>query len=63
MLDSSFETLLFTFKGKKLKALSFKDKIGQTTSVIFKKVELNVEIADRAFDFIPPAGTDIIVNE
>ena len=61
--QSAFDSLNFRFKGKKLKSLRFIDKLGQTTDVSFSKVKLNPEIDEAVFVFVPPPGTDVIINE
>ncbi|VUD68802.1 Outer-membrane lipoprotein carrier protein [Thalassocella blandensis] len=65
--DSSFESMTFVFKksGKAfvLNAMSFADKLGQTTDVSLDKVKTNISLGADVFEFSPPPGTDIIVND
>ncbi len=61
--ESAFDSLSFTFKGKKIKSLRFIDKLGQATDVSFSRLKLNREIDESVFVFIPPPGTDVIINE
>jgi len=38
------------------------DKLGQTTFIDFFESSQNKEIKDELFDFVPPEGTDIVVD-
>jgi len=58
-----FVAMAFEFKKDKLSSFSIQDKLGQTTHVDFKKQRLNKAINVSIFNFIPPEGTDVIVNE
>lgn len=60
---SLFSQISATFTGGILSRMSFKDKVGNTTTFAFDGVELNPALADQLFEFEPPAGTDVIRND
>lgn len=64
--ESSFESMTFAFKKSRgsyaLSSMSFVDKLGQSTEVSLAKVKANTKLATDVFEFVPPAGTDVIVN-
>lgn len=58
--DSSFEKLRLGFAGSELKAMELFDRFGQTTSLLFARVERNPPLAPALFRFTPPAGVDVV---
>jgi outer membrane lipoprotein carrier protein len=58
--DSGFEKLQLGFAGNELKAMDLYDSFGQTTSLLFARIERNAPIAPALFRFAPPAGVDVI---
>jgi outer membrane lipoprotein carrier protein len=58
--DSGFEKLQLGFAGNDLKAMDLFDSFGQTTSLLFTRIERNAPIAPALFRFAPPAGVDVI---
>ena len=58
--DSGFEKLQLGFEGNALKAMELSDNFGQTTSLIFLRLESNPPLASSFFHFAPPAGVDVI---
>ena len=58
--DSGFEKLRLGFSGNDLKAMELADNFGQTTSLLFARIERNVQLAPALFHFTPPAGVDVI---
>ena len=58
--DSGFEKLQLGFAGNDLKAMELSDNFGQTTSLLFARIERNVQLAPSLFHFTPPAGVDVI---
>jgi outer membrane lipoprotein carrier protein len=58
--DSGFEKLQMGFSGSDLKAMELFDNFGQTTSLLFARLERNAQIAPALFRFTPPAGVDVI---
>lgn len=65
--NASFAQLKFVFDRTNkaapiLSFLAFKDKLGQETQVQLKDVIANKALSEQAFQFVPPEGTDIIVD-
>jgi outer membrane lipoprotein carrier protein len=58
--DSGFEKLQLGFAGNDLKAMDLFDNFGQTTSLIFSRVERNPQLSPALFRFTPPAGVDVV---
>ncbi len=63
MTDSVFKQLTISFNDKQLTAMSFHDNFDQITDITFSEVQLNPDINEQFFQFIPPAGVDIMTNE
>ena len=59
----AFDTLVFVYQKNILTKLLFTDKLGQSTEVVFSQLETNIPVEDALFQFTPPAGTDVIINE
>ena len=57
---SDFKQILIGFDGDTLRRLELLDSLDQTTSLEFSGVEVNIDIAGTEFDFVPPAGVDVI---
>lgn len=58
--DSGFEKIRLGFAGNDLKAMELFDNFGQTTSLLFSRLERNPALAASLFRFTPPAGADVI---
>jgi len=63
--QADFRRALFGFdtgaKGvEELKKLILDDKLGQTATIVFQKVERNVPVSPDEVSFTPPAGVDVI---
>jgi outer membrane lipoprotein carrier protein len=58
--DSGFEKIRLGFAGNDLKAMELFDNFGQTTSLLFARLERNPPLAASLFRFTPPAGADVI---
>lgn len=58
--DSGFEKIRLGFAGNDLRAMELHDNFGQTTSLLFGKLERNPSLAGSLFRFVPPAGADVI---
>jgi outer membrane lipoprotein carrier protein len=43
-----------------LSAMKLRDNLNQLTSIAFSEIERNAEVADAEFEFVPPAGVDVI---
>ncbi|MFC1664424.1 outer membrane lipoprotein chaperone LolA [Pseudomonadota bacterium] len=58
--EASFENIFIGFKEKRLRIMELIDGLGQTTRIQFKNEQENLTIADKHFNFVPPANVDII---
>ena len=58
--EADFSSALFGFSGRELKRMILEDKLGQTTTVSFSRIERNAPVAPGEFTFTPPAGADVI---
>ena len=59
----TYAKIMFEFSGNNLRSLKFWDKLDQKTDINFSKLKLNDKVSVQVFEFIAPAGTDIIRNE
>jgi outer membrane lipoprotein carrier protein len=58
---SDFERVSLAFDSKnELAAMELVDKLGQTTTIQFTRVNRRATIADSTFRFVPPKGADVI---
>jgi len=58
--SADFKEVLIGFDAQTLRRLQLLDTLDQVTSLEFSDVESNFEIADDAFEFVPPSGVDVI---
>jgi outer membrane lipoprotein carrier protein len=58
--EADFSRALLGFAGGELKRMILEDKLEQTATVIFDKIERNVAVAPAEVSFTPPAGADVI---
>lgn len=59
--QADFKSSLFGFdKQGTLQRMILEDKLGQTITILFQDVELNVPLPAKEFTFTPPAGADVI---
>jgi outer membrane lipoprotein carrier protein len=59
--QADFKSSLFGFDTQgTLQRMILEDKLGQTITILFKDVELNVPVAAKEFTFTPPPGADVI---
>jgi outer membrane lipoprotein carrier protein len=58
--EADFRRALFGFAGRELKRMILEDKLGETTTISFGKIERNVPVAPSEVSFTPPAGADVI---
>jgi len=58
--DSGFEKLRLGFSGGELRAMELFDSFGQTTHLVFSKLERNPALPAALFRFAPPAGVDVV---
>jgi outer membrane lipoprotein carrier protein len=58
--EADFRSALFGFAHDDLKRMILEDKLGQTATIIFEKIERNGPVATSEVSFTPPAGADVI---
>ncbi|HMW17952.1 MAG TPA: outer membrane lipoprotein chaperone LolA [Accumulibacter sp.] len=58
--DTGFEKVRLGFVANDLKAMELLDSLGQTTSLLFARIERNPKLAPSLFRFTPPPRTDVI---
>ena len=58
--DGGFERVLLGFASDSLKTMTLADNFGQTTVLIFSRIERNPTLAPGLFRFTPPAGADVV---
>jgi outer membrane lipoprotein carrier protein len=58
--DADFRRALFGFSGGDLKRMILEDKLDQTATVVFEKIERNGPVSPGEVSFTPPAGADVI---
>ena len=58
--DADFRRALFGFDNGELKRMILEDKLGQTATIVFHKIERNGPVAADEVSFTPPAGVDVI---
>jgi len=58
--EADFRSALFGFAHQDLKRMILEDKLGQTATISFEKMERNAPVAPAEVSFTPPAGTDVI---
>jgi len=58
--EADFREALFGFDKGELKRMILEDKLDQTATVIFDKVERNVPVSAAEVSFTPPKGADVI---
>lgn len=60
---SVFQLMTIDFRDKKLHGMSLTDNFGQLTEISFTKLVLNPSIDPELFNFTPPDGLDVIIDE
>lgn len=58
--EADFRSALFGFAHDDLKRMILEDKLGQTATIIFEKIERNGPVRPGEVSFTPPAGADVI---
>lgn len=61
--DSNYQYITLEFNEGKLSSLAIIDTLGQKTRIDFPGLQLNTDLANVAFSFTPPAGTDILSDD
>ena len=58
--EADFREALFGFDHGELKRMILEDKLDQTATVMFDKIERNLPVSSAEVSFTPPAGADVI---
>ncbi len=58
--EADFREALFGFDKGELKRMILEDKLDQTATVIFDKIERNTPVSAAEVSFTPPKGADVI---
>jgi outer membrane lipoprotein carrier protein len=58
--DGGFDHVLLGFRGDQLAEMELHDNFNQTTVIEFTALERNPKISAKAFNFVPPAGADVV---
>ncbi len=58
--QADFRSALFGFEHGELRRMILEDKLDQTATIIFQKIERNGPVSPAEVRFSPPAGTDVI---
>lgn len=58
--ESGFERVRIGFAGSELRSMELVDSFGQSTSLVFERIERNPSLAATTFRFVPPAGADVL---
>ena len=58
--DSNFEKVRIGFAKRKLSTMELVDSFGQLTRFLFTEVEVDPPIDAARFQFVPPAGVDVV---
>jgi len=58
--QADFRSALFGFEHGELKRMILEDKLDQTATIVFQKIERNGPVSPSDVSFKPPAGADVI---
>lgn len=61
--QAQYESIVLQFDQIAPISFAFSDRLDQVTEVRFTKREVNRPVEQSRFEFVPPSGTDIVVNE
>ena len=58
--DKQYADIRLAFEKANLKVMELRDNFGQLTRIIFSDLKRNQNIDQKLFNFIPPAGVDVL---
>ncbi len=58
--EADVREVKLAFEKKMLARMQLTDAFGQITLIEFKEMQLNPKLAEGAFNFVPPAGVDVV---
>lgn len=60
--EALFSELLIRFDNDVLSLMVLRDSFAQVTTITFTNTELNVNVDDALFEFVPPEGIDVMTD-
>lgn len=61
--DSLFHDIKLSFKQNQLSSMDIQDKLGHHTTIQFSQAKINTPLDPQLFNFHPPKGVDLIIQE
>lgn len=61
--DSTFTVIKLQFNHQRLRAMILEDQLGHVTKIDFSNVAVNPALSPRLFQYVPPAGMDVIQED
>lgn len=58
-----YEWMELSFENKKISEIKMFSSLGETTTILFSDLLVNVKLDDAEFVFTPPEGTDVLVDD
>ncbi len=58
--ENDFKEIRIGMLDNKLKTMKLVDNFDQTTTLVFSQLEINPQLENAMFEFIPPSGTDVV---
>ncbi len=59
-VDNEFKKIAIGMTEQGLRTMKLRDSFEQTTIIEFEKLDANIKLDDKIFDFVPPEGTDVV---
>ncbi len=61
--DAEFEWVRLRFDGRLPVTMAFRDRLGRVSNIIFAEVDAQPGLSPDDFNFVPPEGVDLYVDE
>lgn len=61
--NSTFARIRLLFEQERITELSMQDSLGQRSMLVLDGLEYDPELPDDVFDFVPPEGVDVILDQ
>ncbi len=58
--SGGFERLMIALDGEVLRKIVVEDSLGQQTTIELHDLSINLSLSEALFDFVPPAGVDVV---
>lgn len=62
-INASYSNVELRFKNKILNTMLWTNTLGEKAQIEFSNIEVNPSIDDSLFNFTPPAGVDVVLND